>query len=87
MNPGEKMIQVLQAKGAGDEVPEKPLADAVNQLAGATGSLGKILGQNILPAHLADQVVEVVLVGIYVVDGNNVFDPLGEPPENVQVLA
>jgi len=86
LNPGEEMIQVLQAKGAGDEVPEKPLADAVDEVARGDFIAREVLGQKVLPAHLTDQVVEVILVGIYVVDGNNVFDPIGEPPENVQVL-
>ena len=46
----------------------------------------KILGQNIRLAHLADQIGEVVLVRIDVIDGHNIFDPLGEPPEDIQVL-
>jgi len=86
-NPGDKIIEMLQAEGGGNQIAEKGFRKTMNRVHPILLiPLGTILGQQVILTDLGDDNGKVILMDIGIKRINNILNPFGKSPEYIKIL-
>ncbi|EKD38932.1 MAG: hypothetical protein ACD_75C00557G0001 [uncultured bacterium] len=86
-DPEDEVVEMLQAKGGGDQLAKKYLGQPLHRRPDLQLLIEAAeFFQNIFFTDLGDDDRQVVLVDISVKGVNDILDPLGHPPEDIEIL-
>ena len=87
VDAGDEVVQMLEAEGGGDQIPHEGFGKPQGVAGQIVGFPERaVFGQQVGLADLGDDDGEVVLVDVGVIGVDDVLHPLGEAPEDVEVL-